>query len=41
MDELLYLFLLPNDFPQYEPNHNERNMAEIITTLWINFATTG
>ncbi|KAF2902141.1 hypothetical protein ILUMI_04049 [Ignelater luminosus] len=41
VDELIYLFLLPNVFPQYELNHNERNMAEIMTTLWTNFAVTG
>ncbi|KAF2879713.1 hypothetical protein ILUMI_26463 [Ignelater luminosus] len=40
-DELLYLFDPKGLFPNYEPTSTDRNITEILTTLWINFATTG
>ncbi|KAF2901469.1 hypothetical protein ILUMI_04717, partial [Ignelater luminosus] len=40
-NELLYLFVLRNDFPNYVPNETDRRVAKVMTTLWTNFAKTG
>ncbi|KAF2899652.1 hypothetical protein ILUMI_06512 [Ignelater luminosus] len=40
-DELLYLFLLRNRFPNYIPNEMDIRVSNVLTTLWTNFAKTG
>lgn len=41
-DELQYLFPLPDKFfPEKMQQRNDLKMAEVLTTLWVNFAKTG
>ncbi|KAK5640862.1 hypothetical protein RI129_009409 [Pyrocoelia pectoralis] len=40
-DELLYLFKNTLDFPNYVPSAEDEEVSDLLTSLWVNFATYG